>query len=75
MDDILIEITVFAKHGGPLTKLLISLGADGTLCSDGSECVMAKGTARRNPTAPIYWPLPPGAPRGGRPRGRPQPAA
>ncbi len=42
----MIEITGFTKHGGPLTKR-ISLGADGALCSDGSECIMAKGAAQR----------------------------
>ena len=44
----MIELTGFAKHGGPLTKR-ISLGADGTVCSDGSLCVMAAGSARRVP--------------------------
>jgi hypothetical protein len=41
-----LEITVFAKTGGPLTKR-ISLAADGSIKSDGSACVMAKGSARR----------------------------
>ena len=40
------EIAIFAKSGGPLTKR-ISLAADGSLKSDGSACVMARGTARR----------------------------
>ena len=42
----LIEITGIAKVGGPLTKR-ISLAPDGSLRSDGSECIMAKGTAKR----------------------------
>jgi hypothetical protein len=41
-----IEITVFTKHGGPLTKR-ISLKSDGTVHSDGSACTMARGQARR----------------------------
>jgi hypothetical protein len=41
-----IEITVFAKRGGALSKR-ISMNKDGTLNSDGSACVMAKGEARR----------------------------
>ncbi len=41
-----IEITSFTKAGGPLTKR-ISLAPDGTLHSDGSACVMWKGSARR----------------------------
>jgi hypothetical protein len=41
------EITLLAKaDGGALTKQ-ISLGPDGTIKSDGSACVMARGTARR----------------------------
>jgi hypothetical protein len=40
-------ITLLAKaDGGALTKQ-ISLGPDGTIKSDGSACVMARGTARR----------------------------
>ena len=42
----LLEITIFTKSDGPLTKR-ISLGPDGSVKSDGSACVMAKGTARR----------------------------
>jgi hypothetical protein len=42
----MIEIVVFAKSGGPLTKQ-ITLNQDGTLHSDGSACVMVAGTARR----------------------------
>ena len=41
-----IEITVFSKDGGPLTKR-ISLGADGKVASDGSACTMARGRAKR----------------------------
>lgn len=41
-----IEITVFDKAGGPLTKV-ISLNAEGKVDSDGSACVMTKGSARR----------------------------
>ena len=40
------EITVFIKSGGPLTKR-ISLTADGSIKSDGSACLMARGEARR----------------------------
>jgi hypothetical protein len=40
------EITLFAKSSGPLTKR-ISLEADGSIRSDGSACVMARGSARR----------------------------
>ena len=39
-----IELTVFTKDGGPLTKQ-ISLAADGTLIQDKSACVMYRGTA------------------------------
>jgi hypothetical protein len=42
----MIELTGFTKHGGPLTKR-ISLAADGSLCSDGSQCQMAAGSAQR----------------------------
>jgi hypothetical protein len=42
----MIEITHIVKEGGPLTKR-ISLAPDGTLLSDGSACIMAKGTAKR----------------------------
>ena len=41
-----IEITVFSKDHGPLTKR-ISLGADGKIVSDGSACMMASGKAQR----------------------------
>ena len=39
----MIEIIALAKEGGPLTKR-ISLTADGSLHSDGSGCVMARGS-------------------------------
>jgi hypothetical protein len=41
-----LQLTIFAKTGGPLTKR-ISLAEDGSLKSDGSACVMSRGTARR----------------------------
>jgi hypothetical protein len=41
-----IEITRFAKKGGPLTKT-ISLDRDGKLVSDASKCLMSRGTAHR----------------------------
>ena len=41
-----VQITIIAKSGGPLTKR-ISLAADGSLISDGSACVMSRGTATR----------------------------
>ncbi len=46
MSSSIIEITRLAKAGGPLTKR-ISLGPDGRLISDGSACVMSRGTACR----------------------------
>lgn len=39
------KITVFRKHGGPLTKRL-SLNAAAALIADGSACVMSLGAAR-----------------------------
>ncbi len=42
----MIEITHLEKVGGPLTKR-ISLSPDGTLKSDGSACLMARGNAQR----------------------------
>jgi hypothetical protein len=42
----MIEITIFTKNGGPLTKR-ISLAPDGSVKSDGSGCLMANGEARR----------------------------
>jgi hypothetical protein len=41
-----IQVTRFAKGGGPLTKK-ISLDANGSLVSDPSQCLMAHGTAAR----------------------------
>jgi hypothetical protein len=41
-----VEITVFTKDRGPLTKR-ISLKSDGTVFSDGSACTMASGRACR----------------------------
>jgi hypothetical protein len=41
-----IQITGFIKDCGPLTKR-VSLDPDGTLKSDGSQCVMGAGVARR----------------------------
>jgi len=41
-----IEITAFTSDTGPLTKR-ISLAPDGSLVSDGSACVMSRGTAKR----------------------------
>jgi hypothetical protein len=46
MNERLGEITVFKKSGGPLTKR-ISLAPDGSVKSDRSACVMARGTAWR----------------------------
>ena len=47
-----VEITAFTKSDGPLTKR-IGLATDGSITSDGSECVMARGVARRVPIANI----------------------
>jgi hypothetical protein len=47
-----VELTGFTKANGPLTKR-ISLAADGTVKSDGSACVMARGTAQRLRVADI----------------------
>jgi hypothetical protein len=41
-----VEITLFVKSGGPLTKC-IELAADGSVASDSSECRMSRGSARR----------------------------
>ena len=41
-----IELVVFSKKGGPLTKR-ITLTADGKIASDGSACTMARGRAKR----------------------------
>jgi hypothetical protein len=40
------ELTVFTKIDGPLTKS-ISITPDGSIISDGSACVMSRGTAQR----------------------------
>jgi hypothetical protein len=48
-----IQLTHFAKTGGPLTKR-ISLAPDGSLRSDGSECIMGKGTAKRVVCATLH---------------------
>jgi hypothetical protein len=48
-----IEITVFTKSGGPLSKR-ISLNGDGTVKSDGSACVMMRGWARRTHLAGVH---------------------
>jgi hypothetical protein len=42
----LIELTIFRKSDGPLTKR-IELAPDGTVKSDGSQCIMPRGSARR----------------------------
>src|ERR671929_193281 len=41
-----VEITLFAKVGGPLTKR-IRLDGAGNVVTDGSACVMAEGRAER----------------------------
>ena len=46
------EIVCFTKSGGPLTKR-ISLNDDGSTKSDGSGCLMPRGTAVRTPIADI----------------------
>jgi hypothetical protein len=43
---VMIELTVFTKLKGPLTKS-IQLAKDGTIVRDGSACSMARGRARR----------------------------
>jgi hypothetical protein len=48
-----LEITVFTKSGGPLSKR-ISLNGDGTVKSDGSACVMMRGRARRAHLAGVH---------------------
>jgi hypothetical protein len=42
----MISITKFAKSSGPLTKM-VSLSDDGLVLSDGSACIMARGSVRR----------------------------
>ena len=46
------ELTVFAKANGVLSKR-ISLNGDGTVKSDGAECAMARGRARRATVADV----------------------
>jgi hypothetical protein len=41
-----VEITCLTKSGGPLTKT-IKLDPDGSVVSDGSACIMSRGSARR----------------------------
>jgi hypothetical protein len=47
-----VELTTFTKTGGPLTKC-ISLAANGTLASDGSSCLMPRGSAERAPISGV----------------------
>jgi hypothetical protein len=47
------ELTVFTKSDGPLTKH-ISLNGDGAVKSDGSECRMSRGRARRARLAGVH---------------------
>ena len=49
----MIEITVFSKAGGVLTKK-IELAEDGSLVRDGSECRMVAGSAHRTPIADLH---------------------
>jgi len=42
----MIELTVFTKAGGPLTKHIF-LASDGSIKADGSACVMSRGAAKR----------------------------
>jgi hypothetical protein len=44
-DETIIEIVVFTKSGGPLTKRISLVGE--TIKSDGSECIMQRGSACR----------------------------
>ena len=48
-----LQITVLAKSNGPLTKR-ISLAPDGFIQSDGNQCIMAFGTARRVEIASVH---------------------
>jgi hypothetical protein len=43
----MIEITVLAKTEGSLLTKRISINPDGSLCSDGSACIMSSGAAER----------------------------
>jgi hypothetical protein len=47
-----LELTVYSKTGGPLTKR-VALNGDGTVHSDASACLMAQGTAQRLPLPDI----------------------
>jgi hypothetical protein len=51
-NDTAIELTVFTKADGLLTKR-IALTADGKIVSDGSACRMARGTAQRMKVAGV----------------------
>jgi hypothetical protein len=51
--DVAVEITVFVKSDGQLTKR-IRLNGDGTVKSDGSECRMSCGAARRTRLAGVH---------------------
>jgi hypothetical protein len=46
--DLAAEITIFRKHGGPLTKRL-RLDGQGHLTNDGGACFLSRGTAQRRP--------------------------
>jgi hypothetical protein len=48
-----VELTGFTKANGPLTKR-ISLAPDGSVKSDGSACLMARGTAQRVRIADVH---------------------
>ena len=48
-----LEITVFSKDGGVLTKT-IKLGKDGEVIADGSACKMAEGEAERTAIADLH---------------------
>ena len=48
MNPLPIEITIFEKSAGVLSKT-ISAAADGSPVSDGSACRMSSGTAKRMP--------------------------
>ena len=47
-----VELTVFTKTDGPLTKR-ISINPDGSISSDGSACVMSRGIAQRETISDI----------------------
>jgi hypothetical protein len=46
------ELTVFTKRDGNLTKS-IKLDPDGAMISDGSDCIMTRGTAQRTKIASV----------------------